>query len=83
MLVHSYLYYHLDTEIVSDLTWQNWAEELTELQKEYRMLHGDTNIKFYDEAFSDWDGTTGMHLPQDGWVAGAANRLLRYKDKYE
>jgi len=79
MLVHSYLYYHLDTEIISDTLWQKWAEELTELQK----LNNHAKIGMYDEAFQDWDGTTGMHLPKDGWVAGQAQRLLRYKEKYE
>ena len=34
MLVHSYLYYRLDKPIISDDTWQKWANELAELQRE-------------------------------------------------
>lgn len=72
MLVHSYLYYHLDESIISDDLWQKFAEELTELQKSC------SKIGFYDSTFADWDGTTGMHLPKDGWVIGKAQQLLRY-----
>ena len=75
MLVHSYLYYHLDDTIISDDLWQEWAEELHELQK------SATKIGFYDSAFADWDGTTGMHLPKDAWIADKAHQLLRYRDK--
>ena len=75
MLVHSCLYYHMDCSIISDDKWQQWADELTELQKEQQ------NIGFYDEAFKDWDGSTGMHLPTSGFVVGMANRILNYKEK--
>ena len=63
MLIHSYMYYHLDNPIISDDQWQFQADELAELQKK----HG---IKWdcYDKWFADWDGSTGMHLPADGWV---------------
>lgn len=76
MLVHSYLYYHLDDSIISDDLWQEWAEELTELQKQCQ------EIGFYDSTFRDWDGTTGMHLPKDGWIAGKAHQLIQYREKY-
>ena len=32
MLVHSYIYYHMDDSIILDTTWQEWADELTKLQ---------------------------------------------------
>lgn len=73
-MVHSFLYYHLDTNLVSDDTWQKWADELTELQKECKI------IGFYDTEFADWDGTTGNHLPIDDWVQQKAYRLLKSKD---
>lgn len=72
MLVHSYLYYHLDTPIVNDSTWQRWANELRDLQCEF-----GTEFGFYDDAFSDWTGDTGMHLPRDSWVSGKAMQLYR------
>lgn len=74
MLVHSYLYYHRDTSIVSDHQWQDWANELTTLQK----LYPDP-IGFYDNEFQDWDGSTGMHLPINNWIYQKAEQLLRYK----
>lgn len=71
MLVHSYLYYVLDSPIISDDTWQRWADELTSLQHD-----NPDNIGFYDEVFSDWDGSTGMHLPKDPWIVIQAGKLL-------
>jgi len=73
MLVHSYLYYVLDDSVVDDGTWQRWADELTELQKQ------NHKIGFYDKAFKDWDGSTGMHLPFDQWVKDKAEFLLTFK----
>ena len=35
MLVHSYIYYELDDNIVSDAQWAKWAKELEQLQKNY------------------------------------------------
>lgn len=70
MLTHSYLYYQLDAPIVSDETWQRWADELTALQRQH-----SAGIGFYDAAFADWDGSTGMHLPRDEWVRQNALRL--------
>lgn len=75
MLVHSFIYYVLDDSLVSDDTWQKWANDLVELQKEY-----PRPIKFYDDEFKDWDGSTGCHLPIDHWVQKVANRLVYYRD---
>jgi hypothetical protein len=69
MLVHSYLYYGLDTPIVSDGQWQSWADDLVELQK--TNLH----IGFYDSEFKDWDGSTGCHLPHDNWTKNKSKYL--------
>jgi len=62
MLIHSYRYYVLDDPVITDEKWQQWADELVELQK--RKL----KIGFYDKEFSDWTGATGMHLPFDKWI---------------
>ena len=60
MLVHSCLYYEMDTTTVSDDVWQKWADELTKLQNE----HPDCcNISFYDKEFEDWTGDSGAFLP--------------------
>jgi hypothetical protein len=71
MLVHSYLYYELDHNVVSDHKWQEWADELVELQK-----RKDT-IGFYDEAFSDWTGASGAFLPFDQWVVDRAKKIAK------
>ena len=74
MLVHSYLYYVLDENVISDGKWQEWADELTELQKQKK------TIGFYDKEFSDWTGATGTHLPFEPWVIQRAKALLRDKE---
>lgn len=79
MLVHSHLYYVLGTSIVSDNVWQGWANELVELQ---RAEPADSDIGFYDPEFKDWDGATGMHLPNDGWVTNMANKVLALHESY-
>ena len=75
MLVHSFLYYGMDSPIVSDHAFDTWARELADLQSEE-----DGNIGFYDEVFKDWSGGTGMHLPKDGWIVSKATHLLQYHD---
>lgn len=75
MLIHSCLYYDMDDSIVSDHCWQKWADELAELQTKYPEC---CNLDFYDKVFSNWDGSTGYHLPhRDPWVHGKAVYILR------
>lgn len=74
MLVHSCIYYVFDENIVSDATWSRWAMELVDLQKAYPEIANDC---VYSDAFKDFDGSTGFHLPvRDPWVIGTAERLL-------
>ena len=75
MLIHSYLYYHLDEPIISDDQWQHWADELTKLQTDYPKC---IKIKYFDRDFADWDGSTGMHLPKTIYVAARAEAVLKY-----
>lgn len=76
MLIHSFLYYVMDSPIVSDGDWQRWADELVALQHD-----NPAPIRFYDEVFADWNASTGIHLPQDEWVRAKAYRLLDLKRK--
>jgi hypothetical protein len=75
MLVHSRLYYEMNTSIVSDHKWQEWADELEALQK----AHPDCcKMDFFDSDFSDWTGATGNHLPLlHPWVSDKAEWLLK------
>ena len=73
MLVHSYIYYEMDQNIVSDDTWQDWAEQLHQLQVDNPKL---CKIGYYDKDFADWDGTTGNHLPRTIIIEGMAKQVL-------
>lgn len=75
LLIHSCIYYHLNSNIVSDSKWDSWARELVKLQKDNPDI--SKNIR-YDEAFKDWDASTGAFLPiTDSWVVNKAKWLLR------
>lgn len=79
ILVHSCLYYELDNSIVSDATWNKWAKELIQLQKENPEIA--KKVK-YNEAFEGFDGSTGFNLPlKDEWVIGTAKYLLKIHNK--
>lgn len=80
MLVHSFIYYHLDDNIWSDHMWQAKAFELAALQNKYPQ---HCKQGFYDEAFRDWTGATGgSFLPLlDPWVQRVARRLLWLRDQ--
>lgn len=73
LLVHSYIYYQLDQNIVSDSTWSKWAKELAELQAKYPNM--SKRIPYAKE-FADWDGSTGAFLEFDDATVQRAERLL-------
>lgn len=78
MLIHSCIYYELNDNIVSDDTWQKWADELEQLQSKEK----DIEIGFYDSEFGDWTGATGNHLPlRDPWVKSKAKYILEIHEK--
>ena len=60
ILVHSCIYYELDSNLVSDRTWSTWAQELVKLQKKYP---GIAKRVDYAQEFQDFDGSTGFNLP--------------------
>lgn len=73
MLIHSYIYYELNDNLISDSQFDAWGRELAKLQRE----HPDIASRVcYAEAFKDWDGTTGFHLPRDAWVVRKAHQLI-------
>lgn len=81
MLVHSLLYYELDINLISDHQWQDWAQELVQLQQE----HSDIASKvIFADAFKDFDGSTGFNLPYtDEQIVKIAGRLLRMQKSAE
>lgn len=73
LLVHSRVYYKLDSNVISDKKWDKWAYELVELQKNYPAI---ANQICYAKEFQDWDGTTGAFLPLDEpWVVQKVTQL--------
>lgn len=75
MLVHSYLYYEENTNIVSDSKWSQWAMELVQLQNTYPQ---EASVVEYADMFKDWDGSSGAFLqfPED--IRATAYRLLNF-----
>ncbi len=72
--VHSIIYYHYHTTIVNDAVFDQWSEELVQLNKDYPEL-----IKqgYLFQLFEDWTGTTGMHLPLHDRTQNLAEILLQ------
>lgn len=75
MLVHSYLYYEMNTNLISDKQFDTWGRELVKLQQDYPRI---AKIVDYADDFSDWDASTGAFLPlHNEEVIRIATRLLR------
>lgn len=79
MMVHSYIYYELDDNIISDAKWAEWAHELADLQNKYP--EESKAVKEYYKMFKDWDGSSGAFLKYDTAIKRTAERLLNYRDK--
>jgi NAD-dependent DNA ligase len=60
LTVHSFLYYQLDTNIISDHTFDIWAKELSDLQHKYPDIAKEC---IYADEFKDFDGSSGFDLP--------------------
>lgn len=72
ILIHSCMYYELDTNIISDYTYDCWAKELEQLMKEHPNAYSDR----FDSAFAKWDRASGYDLPhRDPWVYSKAQYL--------
>lgn len=74
MLIHSHIYYRLNTNILDDKQFDKWAYELRDLQAKYPEESAACDLA---EEFEGWDGTTGFHLPEHDWIDGIARSLLR------
>lgn len=81
MIVHSYIYYRMDDNIISDHQWQDMANTLMELQEAF-----PEPIGYYDDLFKDWDGSTGNHLTYETdnsyWVAEALYLVRLYQSHH-
>lgn len=77
ILVHSYIYYELNENIVSDATWSKWAKELQELQEKYPKEAAEVEEA---ENFKDWDGSSGAFLNFGENIKTVAKILLEQKN---
>jgi NAD-dependent DNA ligase adenylation domain len=76
LIVHSFGYYRMNDNIVSDHTFDRWSNELVELQRDYPEIAKEVDLWEY---FEDWDGSTGYHLPTHlPWVADVWEKIKRY-----
>lgn len=74
ILVHSYIYYELNDNLVSDSTWSNWAVELKELQEQCPEIE---RVVPYRKGFENWDASTGAFLPyNDDNIVNIAYHLI-------
>ena len=73
LLAHSYIYYELDQNIVSDSKWIQWAKELVELQNKYPQ---EAKEVVYNDQFQAFDGSTGAFFMYDDFIIYRANYLL-------
>ena len=77
ILVHSYIYYEMNSNIISDNKWSEWAVELAKLQETYPTLSKQAALS---SEFYNFDPSTGMDLPyRQEWIKRKAEQLLQYK----
>lgn len=78
VLVHSILYYKMDTPVITDGQFDALAQDLVRLQRYHP--EDSARCRYMSEWFTDFDGSTGFHLPLDDPDAtGVAMSLLRRK----
>jgi len=79
LLVHSYLYYSMDTNIISDATWSEWAMQLVEVQQKFPEI---AETVCFAKDFRDFDGSTGCDLNYfDPQIVNIAHRLMDIERK--
>jgi len=61
VLVHSILYYEMNTNVLPDATFDAWAHELADLQ----VAHPEESaaVDYMRDEFKDFTGDGGSHLP--------------------
>ena len=78
ILVHSYLYYQVDTNIVDDNTWATWGKELVSLQEQYPEI---AKRVIYHKEFANFDPSTGQGLPyNDKRIVHIAKKIRQHQN---
>ena len=60
IIVHSYIYYELNNNVISDKYYDEKAKELTKLKTEYPELWKQS--MYYEQFGDDYNGATGFTL---------------------
>ncbi len=78
ILVHSYIYYNLNKNLVSDKQWDEWAKELVELQREHTQV---AKLVLYHKELKDFDANTGFHFKYSNQIKKIAWRLIKNNEE--
>lgn len=80
ILVHSHLYYEMNTNIISDIEFDRRAMELVRLQGLHPTHNEDSS--YMATIFKGFTGETAFHLPyKDLGIMAVAKRLLTNQSK--
>ena len=77
ILVHSYIYYRLNDNIISNATFDQWANELIELQQKYPEISKNTELYDVFSDFSNVGDAASLPLDGDPKLDNRARQLLR------
>ena len=80
ILVHSYLYYKQDTNLIPDFTFDVWCKELVQLHTEHPK---EAAKAVFEKAFEGWQGFSGYDLFSNDtmaevWARYKAFQLTRH-----
>lgn len=79
LLVHSFLYYQLNENIISDHTFDLWSKEMVRLREEHPR---EFRLSAYAKDFEDFDGSSGYNLPYSyPNIQSTGYKLLGYHKK--
>ena len=76
IMIHSYIYYELNDNIVTDAQWSQWAKELVWLQQEFADISKEG--VYYDQ-FRKFDASTGFDFEYPIEIKNRAAQLLAHK----
>lgn len=75
--MHSYIYYDLNSSLITDETFDEWAQELVRLKNKH--LEEFKASEYYKD-FITFEGSTGMDLLyRVPWVEAVATNLIEMK----
>ena len=77
ILLHSYIYYEINDNLIDDVTWSKWALDLEQLQSIFPEESAST---LYSEEFKGFDHSTGAGLDYfKSEIIDVSNLLIKYR----